>query len=157
MDISSAILELAVNADEAGAKNLYMILERGTDCRILTSVDDGTGMSDGDFARALQGGFTTKGEGRGSGLSMIASAAESVEMKTQSGITAIVCKFADTVGTGDIAGAVAAASASPSGMRLVWRERTGDNVYVCDCGGNGGRPDCLSALKKTLRDNKLVW
>ena len=115
-DVARMIEELAMNAESAGAKLIKFTLSPGK----LVAEDDGGGMGAEQFALAKRGLFTTKGEGRGKGIKLIADNCASVTMLGRNGKTVITCLFAD-LDCGDIAGAVSLAAAGDTDV--IWAER----------------------------------
>lgn len=117
-DLSLALLELASNSVDAGAKSLK--IEIWLDEGRVTVSDDGAGMTDEQLSRALAGGYGTKG-GNGVGLSLTKLEAEKSggELKVTSKAgegTFIALKM--NAPTGDIAQTVATLTSSSAKVEL---------------------------------------
>lgn len=70
--LRQAILNLFVNAAEAGARTIHLSLETDDDDATITIWDDGPGMEDDVMKRAFEPFFSTKNRGSGLGLVSVA-------------------------------------------------------------------------------------
>ncbi len=70
-DVSLHLLEVALNSVESGAKKIEIIFVRKKNSCAFTVKDDGCGMDEPTLRECLKHGFSTKGDRRGRGLSLL--------------------------------------------------------------------------------------
>lgn len=160
MDISLAMLELAINSLDAGATLVKISLRATRSGASLTIADNGKGMSDEELARARERGFSSKG-GSGLGLYKTEQAAKAsggyVKIRSSRGGVKVRVK-AKSCETGDIASTLAAICEERSDVVL--RARIGKSRVLLDTrrvkeqlgGASIEDPAALAAIKKYVNE-----
>ncbi len=161
MDLSLAMLELAVNSLDAGATLVAIRLKAGRTSRLEVR-DNGSGMDKATLAKALDPGFSGKG-GNGLGLYRLAQAAGqsggSLKIRSKEGKGTKVTLTVKGAKAGDIAASLAAIADDGSdfdlkarigGKRLRLRtarvRRELGGMSICD-------PRAIVAIKKYVNEN----
>ena len=159
LELSLHILDIVENSTRAGAKRVYIdiIEDRKRDLLSLEIRDNGSGMSEDVFKKAMDPFFTTKTvRNIGLGLPMLAHAAErtggrfNIESKGGEG-TRVVAEFKlshiDRQPLGDMASTLVTLVAGNTDVDFIYRHRHNDREYILD----------TRAIKKEMGDLPMEY
>lgn len=117
-DISRHMLELALNAQDAGAHLVEIKLDFSANGRTLRVMDDGRGMCGEELEKCARDGFSTKGtEGRGLGKVKSECKTLDVVSNPDEG-TCVTAKYDGDARMGDIAATIAVLLTDKSDLTL---------------------------------------
>jgi hypothetical protein len=144
LELSLHILDIVENSTRAGAKRVFIdiVEDKSADLLSMEIRDNGSGMSEDVFKKAMDPLFTTKTvRNVGLGLPMLAQAAERtggrfiMESKGGEGTTVLAefkLSHIDRQPLGDIAGTLMTLVAGNTDVDIIYRHRHDDREYILD-------------------------